>query len=445
MYTQVEDLERILVMNKLKYRKEIAIKELKNKRFDYYLPKHKLFIEFDGAQHHYPVEHFGGNDRYIQQVYDDAEKTMWCKHNNYKFLRLNHLMSMETMISLINDVIAMEITLNEEDMRLPHIDEWAELNLNQKDLYINELYKNYNKFLKNILGENYKLNEIMPFEDYILNYNDNIEYKGIIQYKNKYTKHYVNNDIVEKEKRLVNNLTENDIINLFIEELDNKKVFNYSYIPSKLIYNYFKIWLLNNNLNFNNKTSRKFNQNFNLKLRKMGYINDKVMRINAIKNNEFDIKLLMTDDDLNSNNYNKSNFYKLVNSNELTNCLINPNKILNDNNIIQNFINELEDQNILSNSHLPAKYMYEYYKKWVYENNTGSRSMRAMEFGTRFSKIIKKYGYNKVEKKRLQQITDDQFDRSLLNIELDESKLKNNKITIYINEDKLLNENNKNE
>ena len=121
-----------------------------------------------------------------------------------------------------------------------------------------------------------------------------------------------NHNIVEKEKRLVNNLTENDIINLFIEELDNKKVFNYPYIPSKIIYNYFKIWLLNNNLNFNNKTSRKFNQNFNLKLRKMGYINDKVMRINAIKNNEFDIKLLMTDDDLNLNNYNKSNFYKLV-------------------------------------------------------------------------------------------------------------------------------------
>lgn len=87
--------------------------------------------------------------------------------------------------------------------------------------------------------------------------------------------------------------------------------------------------------------------------------------------------------------------------------------------------------------------MYEFYKNWLYENNPGSRPMRAMEFGTRFSRIIKEFGYTKVEKKRLNQITDEQFDRSLLNIELDESKLKNNKITIYINEDKLLNENNK--
>lgn len=51
----------------------------------------------------------------------------------------------------------------------------------------------------------------------------------------------------------------------------------------------------------------------------------------------------------------------------------------------------------------------------------------------------------KLKKKRLNQITDEQFDRSLLNIELDESKLKNNKITIYINEDKLLNMDNVNQ
>ena len=89
MYTKVKDLEALLVLNKINYKKEITIKELNNKRFDYYLPKYKLFIEFDGAQHHYPVEHFDGIDGYIQRMNDDAEKTMWCKNNGFKFIRLN--------------------------------------------------------------------------------------------------------------------------------------------------------------------------------------------------------------------------------------------------------------------------------------------------------------------------------------------------------------------
>lgn len=140
--------------------------------------------------------------------------------------------------------------------------------------------------------------------------------------------------------------------------------------------------------------------------------------------------------------FNTEYFNKFTVTNEMQE---NTENMLESNDTIQLFINELKDQDILNNSHLPAKYMYEFYKNWLYENNPGSRPMRAMEFGTRFSRIIKEFGYTKVEKKRLNQITDEQFDRSLLNIELDESKLKNNKITIYINEDKLLNMDNVNQ
>jgi len=326
MYTQVEDLEKILVMNKLKYKKEIAIKELNNKRFDYYLPKHKLFIEFDGAQHHYPVEHFGGNDRYIQQVFDDAEKTMWCKHNGYKFLRLNHLMSMETMINLINDVIEMETKLyiNESDVMLPYIDEWCELNLNQRDLYIKELFDDYNIYLISIMGNNYKINDIEPFEIYIINYSKNIEYKGIIKKKKKYTKYYINHDFEEKVN--VNNLAENDIFELFIKHLDEIGIFQYTKIPSKLIYIYYKNWFKNNDF-YKEKEKlkvRKFANKLNKKLKKLGYTNVIYNnRMKTIKDNEFNKKLLL---DKINNDKIKTEYLYLIDINANTTVY---NKVIN--------------------------------------------------------------------------------------------------------------------
>lgn len=114
---------------------------------------------------------------------------------------------------------------------------------------------------------------------------------------------------------------------------------------------------------------------------------------------------------------------------------------LNNNDTIKLFIDELEDQNILNNSHLPSKCMYDYYKQWLYDTNPGSKPMKAMEFGTRFGKKIKEYGYTKKEKKRLNQINNDQFNSNNLNIIIDDKKLSN----IFINENKILNENNVNE
>lgn len=114
---------------------------------------------------------------------------------------------------------------------------------------------------------------------------------------------------------------------------------------------------------------------------------------------------------------------------------------LNNNDTIQLFIDELEDQNILNNSHLPSKCMYDYYKQWLYDSNPGSKPMKNQEFSQRFSKKIKEYGYTKIERKRLNQITNDQFNPNDLNIVVDEKKLSN----IYINENKILNMDNVNQ
>lgn len=269
MYTQVEDLEALLVLNEINYKKEVAIKELNNKRFDYYLPKYKLFIEFDGAQHHYPVEYFDGINGYIKRVNDDAEKTIWCKNNGFKFIRLNHLMSIDMMWEILQHVMETELYINESNVMLPYIDEWCELNLNQRDLYIKKLFDDYNKYLNDILGNGYKINDIEPFEIYIANYNDQIEYKGIIKTNIGYTKYYVNKNIDnnnDKEQLLNNPYHAFD--KYLVEETSLLKC---NKIPATLLASLYNDFNERNTRSTFNVTTTGFNREFSLYMEKLGY------------------------------------------------------------------------------------------------------------------------------------------------------------------------------
>ena len=50
--------------------------------FDFYLPDNNICIEYQGQQHYYPIEHFGGKDRFEEQVQRDLIKKEYCKNNN---------------------------------------------------------------------------------------------------------------------------------------------------------------------------------------------------------------------------------------------------------------------------------------------------------------------------------------------------------------------------
>ena len=119
------------------------------------------------------------------------------------------------------------------------------------------------------------------------------------------------------------------------------------------------------------------------------------------------------------------------------------NNMLSSNDTINLFIKELKENDILNNAILPSKIIYDHYKQWLLENNPGSKPMKSMEFGQRFSKEIKKYNFKPDKPMRLNKITDDQFNFSLLNI--NKNNLKNEKSGIYINENNILNEKHLNE
>lgn len=56
-------------------------------RFDFYVENHYL-IEYDGQQHYFPVELFGGNEQFQIQQERDMYKNQWCKDNNIPLIRI---------------------------------------------------------------------------------------------------------------------------------------------------------------------------------------------------------------------------------------------------------------------------------------------------------------------------------------------------------------------
>lgn len=62
-------------------------------RFDFYLPKDNIIIEYDGIQHYESVEDFDDNDKgkalKNRQILDTI-KTNFCKKNNIKLLRIKY-------------------------------------------------------------------------------------------------------------------------------------------------------------------------------------------------------------------------------------------------------------------------------------------------------------------------------------------------------------------
>lgn len=56
--------------------------------FDFYLPDYNTCIEYDGAQHFYPVEHFGGIESFNALKRHDEIKNNFCFANNINLVRI---------------------------------------------------------------------------------------------------------------------------------------------------------------------------------------------------------------------------------------------------------------------------------------------------------------------------------------------------------------------
>ena len=144
--------------------------------------------------------------------------------------------------------------------------------------------------------------------------------------------------------------------------------------------------------------------------------------------------------------FNTEYFNKFTVTNEMQE---NTENMLESNDTIQLFIEDLNDIGLLEYSHLPSKLIYEYYKDWLKTNNPGTQPMKNREFSQRFGKEIIKYGYSIKEIKRLKSLNNLEFNIEYLNDQFTNQYIKSNSIeisnnnptsTIYVNNDKLLDE-----
>ena len=56
--------------------------------FDFYVLSKNIAIEYDGRQHYEIIEWFGGFDSFIEGKIRDTIKTIYCKENNIKLIRI---------------------------------------------------------------------------------------------------------------------------------------------------------------------------------------------------------------------------------------------------------------------------------------------------------------------------------------------------------------------
>ena len=71
---------QFLTNNNIIYKTQVPVKIENHTLFvDFYLPEYDLYIEYNGIQHFKVVKHFGGEERFIQQQYNDNLKKKYFK------------------------------------------------------------------------------------------------------------------------------------------------------------------------------------------------------------------------------------------------------------------------------------------------------------------------------------------------------------------------------
>lgn len=96
------------------YREKIEQIENHKLRFDFYIPKYDIYIEYQGEQHFKSIAYFGGDATLQKQKQYDEYKRQWCKQNNHNLLEItfndNIQNKLDEYLLKFNDYPAKEYT-----------------------------------------------------------------------------------------------------------------------------------------------------------------------------------------------------------------------------------------------------------------------------------------------------------------------------------------------
>lgn len=96
-----DNIYKILLNNKVDFIKQHKFDNCKHKNklsFDFYLPKLNTCIEYNGGQHYWAVNFFGGEKSFKEQQIKDQIKIDYCKDNNIQLVIIRYDEEIETKL-----------------------------------------------------------------------------------------------------------------------------------------------------------------------------------------------------------------------------------------------------------------------------------------------------------------------------------------------------------
>lgn len=88
-----KEISNILSSHDIIYEKQkqfMGCKNLRELRFDFYIPSTNTVIEYNGIQHYKPVEYFGGTEAYLGTCMRDNIKKEYCLNNNINYIEISY-------------------------------------------------------------------------------------------------------------------------------------------------------------------------------------------------------------------------------------------------------------------------------------------------------------------------------------------------------------------
>lgn len=101
-------IQQFLEQRNFEYEREYCFTDsnISSLRFDFFLPQHRILIEFQGEQHFKPVDWFGGEDNLKKQQRRDRLKREFAQNNNYTLIEILY-----SELKEINFILAQRLSL----------------------------------------------------------------------------------------------------------------------------------------------------------------------------------------------------------------------------------------------------------------------------------------------------------------------------------------------
>ena len=112
IYTKIQKkISKYLYKKEISYYRQHKFHDCKNifqLPFDFYLPKYRTAIEFDGKQHYEPMEFFGGSEAYNRLKVNDKIKSDYCEENFIDLIRIRYD-QIDRIYDILNESLRMKI------------------------------------------------------------------------------------------------------------------------------------------------------------------------------------------------------------------------------------------------------------------------------------------------------------------------------------------------